>query len=354
MEDVMVFGQGKYYRSNIENINKLFNVYAVIDNRICTNEKKRMYNPKDIKQLPVVPILIMVSSIVEVKKIIRQLSELCFTGAILIGLNYFKMSDGDAERIARGKIVVCGEKLVYISTMTGNITVEDNGDLKKIGFLFARKKYPIPTGLLDICPNPLNHDFAYSRGTPIMRYYIDHFLELNQKYICGNVMEIGDNQYTLKYGNSRVRKSLILDVHDGDGKIQGDLQSGEGIQEEMVDCFILTQVLDFIYDMKSAAANIVRALTKKGTALITVSGISQISRYDMDRWGHYWNFTDKTIKKVFSGIVGENNVKVQVFGNVKVAMLKLYGACAEELSPEDLDYVDEDYQVMIAAVVKKN
>lgn len=186
-----------------------------------------------------------------------------------------------------------------------------------------------------------------------MRYYIDHFLELNQKYICGNVMEIGDNQYTLKYGNSRVRKSLILDVHDGDGKIQGDLQSGEGIQEEMVDCFILTQVLDFIYDMKSAAANIVRALTKKGTALITVSGISQISRYDMDRWGHYWNFTDKTIKKVFSEIVGENNVKVQVFGNVKVAMLKLYGACAEELSPEDLDYVDEDYQVMIAAVVKK-
>ena len=109
MEDVMVFGQGKYYRSNIENINKLFNVYAVIDNRICTNEKKRMYNPKDIKQLPVVPILIMVSSIVEVKKIIRQLSELCFTGAILIGLNYFKMSDGDAERIARGKIVVWGK-----------------------------------------------------------------------------------------------------------------------------------------------------------------------------------------------------------------------------------------------------
>lgn len=146
MEDVMVFGQGKYYRSNIENINKLFNVYAVIDNRICTNEKKRMYNPKDIKQLPVVPILIMVSSIVEVKKIIRQLSELCFTGAILIGLNYFKMSDGDAERIARGKIVVCGEKLVYISTMTGNITVEDNGDLKKIGFCLQEKSIQFQPG----------------------------------------------------------------------------------------------------------------------------------------------------------------------------------------------------------------
>ena len=29
-----------------------------------------------------------------------------------------------------------------------------------------------------------------------------------------------------------------------------------------------------------------------------MSGISQISRYDMERWGEYWRFTDASTKRI--------------------------------------------------------
>ncbi|GEM_PF-2898356 len=64
-----------------------------------------------------------------------------------------------------------------------------------------------------------------------------------------------------------------------------------------IDCFIVTQTLNFIYDVKSAVRGIFHMLKDGGIILATVAGISQISRYDMDRWGDYWRFTDLFIKQ---------------------------------------------------------
>jgi hypothetical protein len=65
----------------------------------------------------------------------------------------------------------------------------------------------------------------------------------------------------------------------------GDLATGQGIPVEAFDCMILTQTFPFIYDVQGAITNTYTALKLGGVLLATLPGISQISRYDMDRWG---------------------------------------------------------------------
>ena len=57
---------------------------------------------------------------------------------------------------------------------------------------------------------------------------------------------------------------------DGWGKnvIKGNLESGEGIEENKYDCAIITQTLMFIYDFTSAVNNIYKMLKPGGVALI--------------------------------------------------------------------------------------
>jgi len=46
----------------------------------------------------------------------------------------------------------------------------------------------------------------------------------------------------------------------------------------------------FIYDTKKTIRNIYRMLRPRGTALVTVAGISQISRHEAENWGDFYNF----------------------------------------------------------------
>lgn len=208
------------------------------------------------------------------------------------------------------------------------------------------------------CPlEPLNRTFGFSRGTPIDRYYIENFLDKYKELIRGDVLEIAENTYTKRYGNrEKVRNSYILHVEadQNDEKIiRGNFETGEGIRADSMDCIILTQTLQFVFDLKKTVSHIYKMLRENGTALITVSGIVQISRYDMDRWGHYWSFTNLSLQKLLETAVPKDKIIIEVFGNVKAATALLYGLSAEELEKADLDYFDEDYQVTICAVIKK-
>lgn len=64
IEDIIVFGRGRYYESKEEELKKIYHVIAFIDNAITENEKISddgvpIYNPLQIDRLPAVPILIM-------------------------------------------------------------------------------------------------------------------------------------------------------------------------------------------------------------------------------------------------------------------------------------------------------
>lgn len=212
-------------------------------------------------------------------------------------------------------------------------------------FYLSCKKY--------ISTKPLSKVFGLDRGSPIDRYYIEKFLEQNKSCIRGGVLEIGDNFYTQRYGSGVIKSDVLNAAPSPNATIVGDFATGENIPELAFDCIIMTQTIQVIYDVKAALENAIKALKPGGTLLVTASGISQISRYDMDRWGEYWRFTDKSLKMLLSEFVPEDAVCVESFGNVAVAKAFLDGLAAHELSQEVLDYRDNDYQVLLTARVKK-
>lgn len=201
---------------------------------------------------------------------------------------------------------------------------------------------------------PLSRRFGADRGQAIDRYYIEKFLSENQHLIKGVVLEVAGRAYTRKFGGDQVEQSLVLHtLQEKNVDIVGNLETGKGIPENKVDCFILTQTLLCMFDVFSAAKNAVRILKPGGALLLTVPGITQISRFDYERWGQYWSFTDQSVRKLFETLVPPGNIMVKTYGNVKTTTAFLYGLALHELKEKDLDYTDEDYQMMITAVVKK-
>jgi SAM-dependent methyltransferase len=199
---------------------------------------------------------------------------------------------------------------------------------------------------------PISRTFGLERGTAVDRFYIERFLAAKSPLIRGRVLEIGDPSYTRRFG-SAVERSDVLHAtgEGGEATIVGDLAIGDGVPQDAFDCIILTQTLPFILDVRAAVANTRRALKPGGWLLATVPGISQISRYDMDRWGDFWRFTDASARALFADGFGE--VEIETYGNVGAACAFLQGVAAEELDADVLKARDPDYQLLITIAARR-
>lgn len=202
---------------------------------------------------------------------------------------------------------------------------------------------------------PLSDDFGFDRGGAIDRFYIENFVDKNRAFVKGTVLEIGDNEYTLRYGNDLVSKSDILHVDASNTKATyvGDITNVPQIPSEYFDCIIFTQTLHLIYDFKSALRTCYRILKPGGTLLLTVPGITQVDR---GLWKDYWlwSFTDTAMKKVMTETFNGSEVEINTHGNVRVASAFLYGMGLPELSRKTLEYNDPSYQVIITVKAIKH
>jgi SAM-dependent methyltransferase len=196
---------------------------------------------------------------------------------------------------------------------------------------------------------PVGRSFGFDRGQPIDRYYIEGFLQRHSTDIRGRVLEVGDPGYTRRFGGDRVTRADVLHVEPGNphATLVGELATGQGIPRAAFDCLIVTQTLFMIYDIRGAVANAHAALKPGGVLLATLPGISQVVRYDMDRWGDYWRFTTRSAGQLFAEVFPAANVTVEAHGNVLAAVGFLHGLSANELLPEELDSRDDDYQLLI-------
>ena len=115
----------------------------------------------------------------------------------------------------------------------------------------------------------------------------------------------------------------------------------------------MTQTLPFLFDLSSAISNIYKMLKPKGYVLATNPCISQISRFDMDRWGDYWRFTPLSLVRLFKEAFQENQLKIESFGNCLSATCFIQGIPAEKLTNEEINFRDKDYPVTLTVVAKK-
>ena len=195
---------------------------------------------------------------------------------------------------------------------------------------------------------PISRKFGYDRGQPIDRFYIENFLNKHAQDVHGRVMEVGDATYTRRFGGDRVAKSDVLHITEGnpEATIVADLTNADQIPSDAFDCIILTQTLQYIYDIRSALATIYRILKPGGIFLATIPVISQVVRCSWgDNW--YWAFTDQSSQLLFEGYFSKANVQVEKYGNVLAAIAFLHGIAQEELTKEELLYQDDEYQVTI-------
>jgi SAM-dependent methyltransferase len=202
---------------------------------------------------------------------------------------------------------------------------------------------------------PASRSFGANLGKAIDRHYIESFLERNSAAIQGRVLEVGDAAYTRRFGRERVSASDVLYAAQGNPQatLVGDLSSGRGIPEAAFDCLILTQVLQYVFDVRAGVAGARAALKTGGVVLATLPGISQISRYDDERWGDYWRFTPASARRLFADAFGEDAVQVEAHGNVLVAAAFLYGVPLHEIEAGELEREDPDYPMLITVKAER-
>jgi glycosyltransferase involved in cell wall biosynthesis len=196
---------------------------------------------------------------------------------------------------------------------------------------------------------PVSAFFGFDRGRPIDRHYIETFLGNHRADIRGRVLEVGDREYTQRFGGDQVTQSDVLHARPGnpEATLVGDLCTGAGIPQAAFDCIILTQVLPFVWDVPAAIRTAAAALAPGGVLLVTAPGISQISRHDADRWGDYWRFTSQSIRRLLESAFPRDAFALTVYGNALAATAFLHGIAAQELREHELDETHPDYEVTI-------
>ncbi len=365
MQKVFIFGRGRLYKQKEDYIKKNYIVCGFLDNEAersgMTYEDTGMpvYHPECIVQYleDDTQIVLMSYQYVSMWKQLHRLG--IESDKILFGVQFPLLLDSEAilfgndgslaaEESGDVFYINCGQKIKVKSHKNLQEMVQDT--LREQ----YREKYSIIKAISQMSTEPVSRKFGLERGKAIDRYYIEKFLEKNKNVISGNCVEVDENTYTLRYGEDRIINSFILHVNGwGENAIKGNLETGEGILENQYDCAIITQTLMFIFDIRKAAENIYKMLKWGGYALITVAGISQISRYDAELWGSYYGFHEHAMIHLFEPVFGRENVKVETYGNVKTAMAFLCGLCQEDLQDGDFDYNDRDYPLIVTISLHK-
>jgi|GEM_PF-432115 len=221
---------------------------------------------------------------------------------------------------------------------------------------FSGRSYTPPVGSVQFGDlrrtEPVSRDYGYGRGRPIDRYYIETFLQSQGDLITGQVLEIGERTYTKAFGKN-VAQSDMLHVNDVEGATYvDDLTYGSSIPSNCYDCVILTQTLHLIFDMKAALRTIYRILKPGGVLLCTVPGITQAADEDWNEcW--YWALTSNSARRLTEQVFPPDNVQVDYWGNVLAATSFLQGLAEQELTRQELDLVDPEYQVTIAITARR-
>ncbi|MBR5337927.1 MAG: methyltransferase domain-containing protein [Lachnospiraceae bacterium] len=357
MEKAIVFGTGNYYKTKRSSIAERYEIIGFIDNSIKPGgeesfEDKRKLNPIEGIQEWKNEFIILASA--KFEEMFMQLRDLGANSRAVLCVDMVPPYDPFEEGIVKSdySIRVVDDSLVIEGNGQQLVARTDEDWQAKIRQLYDTI-HPEIHRVKRLPLEPISRRYGRERGTPIDRYYIEKFLNIHRDVIHGDVAEFADDSYTKKFGQNVVN-SYVLHVNGwGENVIKVDLVTGKGVQDNMVDCLICTQVFQFIYNVDAAVGNVYRILKSGGTALITAHGIAQISLYDYRNWGEFWRFTEMSLKKQFEPIFGAGNVEVRSYGNVKIAVAMLYGLCVEDLSIDEFDYADEQYPVILTVMVRK-
>lgn len=217
--------------------------------------------------------------------------------------------------------------------------------LRYLRSLFVRGLFPA----YEFATAPRSIKFGFDRGTPIDRKYINDFLLKHKLLVKGRCLEIGASEYCDMLGIPLESVYVLGANVSSGGVIPGDLSDISTLPNTKFDTFICTQTLNFIFDFESAIENARKLISPGGHFIGTVSGVSQVSLYDADRWGDFYRFTPEAIamhlRKHFS------SVEVTVYGNHYALMNYLTGHAFEDLGkPQEIWNQDPLFPMIVGFI----
>lgn len=210
-----------------------------------------------------------------------------------------------------------------------------------------------PRSLVLRSTKPLSDRWGTDRGNiPVDRYYIERFLAANSAAIRGSVLEVKQPSYTDLFGvDVRERHVLDIDATNERATYIADLARADNLPSDAFDCFILTQTLQFVYDVKAAIGHAHRVLRPGGVLLCTVPSVSRIEPGLVEH--DYWRFTTASCVRLFLDAFRGGNVVVESHGNVLVSIAFLAGMAAEELRRSQLRENDDRFPLVVTVRAEK-
>jgi len=201
---------------------------------------------------------------------------------------------------------------------------------------------------------PVSRVWGLDRGQPVDRHYIERFLAAHADDVAGDVLEVKDPAYTRRFERG-ARSVTVLDVapENPDATLIADLTRPQSLPESAYDCVVITQTLQFLFDVETAVANLHRALAPGGVVLATVPCVSRID-YEAGVEGDFWRFTAASARRLFEARFGAGAVEVQALGNVLASTAFLHGLASDELAEEELAREDPYFPLLIAVRAVKD
>jgi SAM-dependent methyltransferase len=166
------------------------------------------------------------------------------------------------------------------------------------------------------------------------------------------VLEVLDASYTERFGTG-VEQSDVLDIDVANSRatIVADLAAADSIATGVFDCVILTQTLQYVYDLDAAVQHVFRILKPGGVLLCSLPAVSRIARQYLE--SEYWRFTAASGRALFERHFPAGAVEVASHGNVLTAIAFLAGLAAEELSESELEVHDPFFPVVITVRARR-
>ena len=209
-----------------------------------------------------------------------------------------------------------------------------------------RRRGPVWLGSLGSTA-PFGTHFGYDRGTPVDRWYIERFLAEHRADITGRVLEVKDSGYTDRFGHA-VSERAVLDIDPANPRAThvADLAAGDGLPGAAFDCVILTQTLQFVFDVRAALATAHRILRPGGVLLVTVPVASPICEPPLT---DHWRFTALSTARLLEEAFAPGAVDVRARGNVLSAVAFLEGLAAEDRTGAELAADDPRLPLVVCA-----
>jgi SAM-dependent methyltransferase len=195
---------------------------------------------------------------------------------------------------------------------------------------------------------PLSSHFGNDRGTPVDRHYIEAFLEQHRADIRGRGLEVKDTKYLDRFGSGLTHVDVLdIDPSNPQATLVADLATAQDLPSNQFDCIVLTQTLQYVFDVAAAVRHLHRMLRPGGVLLVTVPSAIALLDPQLQHL-EQWRFTVPSCRRLFSDAFGEDAIDVRAYGNMLAARAFLAGMACEELSPRHLAAHDPLFPIVVS------